>query len=297
MVYIMKRLYAQRWKPGTAPKQHTTESERQFGSGNSIVAKRSYAQCLVAIETLREKGLQSLPSGQSQGYYKALLASECPGGVPTDEKASYYTDLLQKASGEMVDTAEIGADAASDSDTDNSVIFGPTRGHSRTSGNCKAKPARTAGAHRAGHAGHAATPTVAGHAVDVDGDVAPPTVATSGQDAEDIVSPVAHWTPMSDQYDIVRETHLSPGEDGHYVRLRIRCSLFRCRHAHPKGCTKSRNVSLHHCRNLGEREPEAYLIAWAAAADRFGSRDLHMQHKPAKDDLRAVLRQHGIIAQ
>jgi hypothetical protein len=297
MLYIVKRLYDEQWKPGTAPKQHTTESDRIFGSGNSIVVKRSYAQCLVAIETLRDKGLQSLPSGQSQGYYKALLASECPGDVPTDEKASYYTNLLQKASDEMVDTAEIGADAASDSDTDNSVIFGATRGHSRTSGNRKAKPGKTAGAHRAGHAGHAAMTTVAGHPVDVDGDVAPPTVATSGQDAEDLVSPVANWIPMNRQYDIEREVRLSPEDKGHYVRLRIQCKLSHCRHGHPKGCTKSRNVSVPHCRDFGAREPEAYLIAWAAAADRFGSRDLHMQHKPAKDDLRAVLREHGIIAQ
>jgi hypothetical protein len=47
----------------------------------------------------------------------------------------------------------------------------------------------------------------------------------------------------------------------------------------------------------GDREPEAYLIAWADAADRFGTRDLHMQHKFAMADLKAVLLRHRIIAQ
>lgn len=39
-----------------------------------------------------------------------------------------------------------------------------------------------------------------------------------------------------------------------------------------------------HCASFGEQEPEEYSIAWADAAARFPTRDLHIQHKPVLAD-------------
>ena len=86
-IFIIKLLTAKGWKPGKAPLQHTGESELKFGAKiHQCVAKRAYLQCLMTIDTLREHGLEALPSGQQQGYYKSVLASKFPATVKVCQK-------------------------------------------------------------------------------------------------------------------------------------------------------------------------------------------------------------------
>ena len=97
MYFIQKILATKGWKPGKAPLQHTAESELKFGAKmHQCVAKRAYLQCLVTVGTLREHGLEALPSGQQQGYYKSVLASKFPATVKVSQKADYYKALLKK---------------------------------------------------------------------------------------------------------------------------------------------------------------------------------------------------------
>ena len=80
------------------------------------VAKRAYLQCLVTIGTLREHGLEALPSGQQQGYYKSVLASKFPATVEVGQKAdycTYYKALLKK---ERADSDRVPSNGNSDSD-------------------------------------------------------------------------------------------------------------------------------------------------------------------------------------
>ena len=114
MYFIMKFLTAKGWKSGKAPLQHTGESELKFGAKiHQCVAKRAYLQCLVTIDTLREHGLEALPSGQQQGYYKSVLASKFPAIVKVDQKADYYKALLRE---EHADTDRFPSEDTADSD-------------------------------------------------------------------------------------------------------------------------------------------------------------------------------------
>ena len=91
MYFILKIMATKGWTSGKAPLQHTAESELKLGAKmHQCVAKRAYLQCLVTIDTLREHGLEALPSGRQQGYYKSVLASKFPATVKVGQKADYY---------------------------------------------------------------------------------------------------------------------------------------------------------------------------------------------------------------
>ena len=123
--FILLILAAKGWKPGKAPLQHSAESELKFGAKmHQCVAKRAYLQCLVTIGTLREHGLEALPSGQQQGYYKSVLASKFPATVTVGQKADYYKALLKK---EHADSDRVPSNDNSDSDNAEEGIGPPAK--------------------------------------------------------------------------------------------------------------------------------------------------------------------------
>ena len=287
MFFILRNLHRKGWTIGSAPKQHTAESERKIGAQkHQCVARRAYIQCLTTLDTLREKGLEALQSGQPQGYYKSVLASTFPATVKVSQKSDYYKDLLMKGN---VDIEDNEGNADSDSDQ-------PVEDTQRARASAKPMCARTHGT---------AEPTTIHAAVSIEtthghrtGDIAVAAIVPADQRPDvmaedDIVGHHrAHWTPMSDAYPVTLDCHLSPGEPGHYRRLRLRCSLSACLHHALLPCMKYRTLSA--TANFGEREPEAYLIAWSEAATRFPTREQHMQYRPALADIRAVLQRQSM---
>ena len=121
---------------------------------------------------------------------------------------------------------------------------------------------------------------------------APGAIATdiaTGRTEEDgvIICGVA-WTSMDISYGVTLECRGSPGQVGHYRRLRLNCKLsLQCKHSGSVPCNKSRVLNA--IGIFGEREPEAFLIAWADAAHRFSTRAAHMRHMPSHQDAREVL--------
>ena len=76
-----------------------------------FVQWKPYLQCLLSLELLLHKGLQSLPSrGQCPGFYQCILDSPTPANIPHGENSKFYSRLLSKCideppEGEAVDVA------------------------------------------------------------------------------------------------------------------------------------------------------------------------------------------------
>jgi hypothetical protein len=104
----------------------------------------------------------------------------------------------------------------------------------------------------------------------------------------------ALYQPLESGYVVTVDCHLKPGDVGHYQRLLIKCPLSSCQHSETKPCQKYRSLSDGHQVNFGQREPEAYLLAWAEAASRFTDRAAHMRHRPSIADVRDALAKYAL---
>ena len=293
MFFILRMLRDLKWRSARhAPKQHTLDSDRVFAQVHQCVAKRAYLQCLTIFETLQQNGLEALPSGEQQGYYKAVLASKFPATVKMSQKADYYKALL-KQDNEDSDCSEDNADsdnAEEGSRPSAKRVCTPTRSTADpTSIRAEALPSTEADPRTS----DADPVTIDAEAAVSEAFVSD--VATGLADEDDvIIRDIAHWKPMDIAYGVTLESRFSPGEAGHYRRLRLTCTLSHCLHSGPRLCNKSRNLT--NIGNFGEREPEAYLIAWADAAPKFATRDSHMSYCPSMAEVAAVLQRHSSIA-
>ena len=107
-------------------------------------------------------------------------------------------------------------------------------------------------------------------------------------------SPVAAALDSCLRYD----EHGQPGTSGFYRRWYVACPLRNCAHWGgdvKKACGRWRSVSADHCKHFGQWEPQAYLLAWAAAAPNFSDRNAHMKYIPTVKDAKAVLLQRGLL--
>ena len=99
--------------------------------------------------------------------------------------------------------------------------------------------------------------------------------------------------PQPEVIGVTLEEHLVPGQRGHYRRLIAQCPLRRCKHAGTIACTKKRGVGQRQIEALGPRGPEAFLGAWAAAANNFSSQKAHVQWNPPIAQVRAFMVDRG----
>ena len=218
--------------------QHA-ESELKFGAKiHQCVAKRAYLQCLVTIDTLREHGLEALPLGQQQGYYKSVLASKFPATVKVGQQASYYNALLKK---DHANSDRVPSNDNSDSVNAEEGI-GPLAEHVCTP--TEADPRKlvqgrslpfTEAHPRTKHADPLAidAEAAASEAIATD-------VAIGLTEEDDIIICDVAWTSMDISYGVTLECRGSPGQIGHYRRLRLNCKLFQCQHSGSVPCNKSR---------------------------------------------------------
>ena len=87
--------------------------------------------------------------------------------------------------------------------------------------------------------------------------------------------------------NIYKETHLEPGQPGHYVRLVAECMFRGCGH---ENCERKRSISASTTKVIGEKEPFAFLGCWLEAAVMYDNREAHMKHQPSKKDIEAYAR-------
>ena len=211
MFFILRMLRDVKWRSARhAPKQHTLDSDRSFAQVHQCVAKRAYLQCLTIFETLQQNGLEALPSGEQQGYYKAVLASKFPATVKMSQKADYYKALL-KQDNEDSDCSEDNADsdnAEEGSRPSAKRVCTPTRSTADpTSIRAEALPSTEADPRTSD-----ADPV----AIDAEAAVSEAfvtDVATGLADEDDvIIRDIAHWKPMDSAYGVTLESRLSPAK-------------------------------------------------------------------------------------
>ncbi len=85
-----------------------------------------------------------------------------------------------------------------------------------------------------------------------------------------------------------------PGTTGYYRRLCVRCPKTGDGHgdaAHP--CMKRRGTSTRQTKNIGPKEPEAFLSVWCQAADRFATREEHIAFIPDIGEVTAFATSKG----
>ena len=300
---VIQTLLGLGWRRGEAPSSHTLGTAKHFGT-KSFVQQKPYLQCLCALPALFDRGLASLSSSQSMAYYKLVLRTDRPGSV---ELGKHHRDYELDLAGAALQDLGMQPLPPADSDEDSDVPIAGARLLAAASDDGADNPT-------ACPAGDAAEPTagVLGAAVAAlscdaarAGQLVPcelrqgsaSSAASRGDLADD--APCVGRVPVLPDLSLpnVRlETHLSPGQRGHYARLVMACPLACSSHGGGKLCCKHRNVGAKQTSTLGMREPEAFLGAWAAAAHRFQTQQAHMRYNPLVSEVRDFMIGQGWTA-
>jgi hypothetical protein len=294
LYFIVKKLKADGWTIGVPPKEHGLHTDKIIGSSNTIMQKKAYLRCLISLGSLLDKGLQTLHSGQPQGYYKALLSSSTPAIVQLGMDVKYYKALFNSQPVAMV------MDESSQEHSDAEVMQAPSVLAISTlspferalqnplpENSLVSVPLRATGSKARKNSQGDGEPqlktrSIAG-TLDASGNV-----ADSDSDTVDIAPYIA--PPLSLKYKLRLDAGCHKGGTA-YNRLRIECPLSCCAHFDVGNtCGKYRNLGTAQTRNFGPREPEAFLIAWAESASRFQSRAAHLNHEPSLNDIRVAFR-------
>lgn len=221
-------------------------------------------------------------------YYMALLKLSDPKGVPTGKQAKFYETLIQNhGNADAVDT---------DSDSSDIVMASaPVLAQTVSWRSTDVLTAKIGDRRRPEQVpAHSilSSLTMPGN-VEGDGDTGNDHSHTSEESQSsdsdiDICAQAQHqdvYQPFQHVFPIVMDSHLQPGEPGHYKRLMIKCPLSTCQHFDHRPCQKYRSLGPGQMRQFGHCEPEAYLVAWADAAKLFARRHEHMQHRPSPNDI------------
>lgn len=251
---------------------------------------KAYFQCLIHIEVLRQQGLTTLSAKQKPLYYKCLLQASQPATVLLNKVESYYKSLLSGAA-----SAAVEDDASDGSDTVMSSCLMPDFKRPRLATVATSRaPSFKISAGEVSNAIDVTNPcreTVSDAGMEHASADAPVMEDTDAAMDMPMCSESAEqeYVALASGFQISVDSHLEPGQPGHYRRLLIKCPLAGCGHVSAKLCQKYRSLSHGNMMNFGHREPEAFLIAWAEAAHRFTDRAAHMQHRPHVHAVQAVI--------
>ena len=119
-----------------------------------------------------------------------------------------------------------------------------------------------------------------------------PPIASSGHEQQQH----AHVLPCGAPYYV--ETHLSPGQPGHYVNCVVFCnkSSHNCQEEHP--CMRSRTFSSSHTEHFGHGEVLGFSGHWLARSHECDSRSAHMaKRRSSVVDIRSYLETHHAMPQ
>jgi hypothetical protein len=293
MHFLLRKLMGDGWTMGDPPKEHGLLTPKVIGQKLSLMQMRCYLQCLISLEALLGKGLLTLRSGESQGYYKALLSSSIPANVKHGRGAKYYKALLVGKPGVEVpdDSSEDEADLVQGQPLSESAISAPS-------------PFARALQNAVPESSAALRPSTGRGKKNSRGDGEPQfeampiagTLNVQQLNVEDSDSDnVQVGSSMPSQ---LAQKHKLRLDSGHYTksgiayrRWRIECPSACSSHWQAgKPCGKFRSLGGAQTTNHGAREPEAYLIAWAESAPRFKSKADHMKHDPSQADILAAFR-------
>jgi hypothetical protein len=277
VLVVLRLLGRQGWSRGQLPDWHTETSDKTFGQ-EKFVHRKPYLQCLLILDQLRQRGLQELSSSQPIAYYRALLHSPSPASIPLGKKCDeYIVAMARDVARGHVSPLAMEALMAPCSDVEEEDTF---------EGNFD-DPA--SGEEALPQDRPIVCPVSEGQlvvATDTPGQLA---YRMDSVDVSGIVVNLGWPFEYVPRLRNVRlEEHLQPGQPGHYRRLIMTCPLAHCRHRQAgKGeCQKKRNIGQSQTAAFGDREPEAFLGAWAAAASQFEARQSHVRWAPPRNVVR-----------
>jgi hypothetical protein len=233
-----------------------------------------------------------LRSGETQGYYKAMLASSDPDNVKPGMGAKYYKALLDGQPGvEAPDhSSEDDADLVqgqpqplTDTGTSAPSAFARALHNPLPVGNVESGASKGKGRKRTRGV---AEPQLNAIAMPIAEALNAPDTAVADSDSDNAVCVQAMPSQLDQKYSLRRSDGRWTQSGNEYRRLRIVCPSARCRHYEAdRPCGKHRGLGTAQTRDLGPREPEAFLIAWAENAHRFKTRVEHQRHDPCKSDI------------
>ncbi len=277
---LLQKLAALGWRPGSVPEVHSVDSAKVFGV-NDFVRRRCYLQCLLTFDTLRQRGLEGLRSDQHPFYYQRLLQAASPGQLPCNLPALEY----KRPTSQLIPALPSTAVAPMEDGGDDSESSAHVTGGVGSIGPVPKSMLRiqTTDSTALGLGDEAANQVSASEPSS--GSTSSSSSSSSSAPSSDSPQVVGVFLPET-SVGLNVEEHLTPGEVGHYRRFCMQCPE---RHRHPE-CRKKRNVGTNQTANFGQREPEAFLLAWAAAAPRFATRAEHVRFIPSAAEVREQFR-------
>jgi hypothetical protein len=291
--FIVKKLRDDGWTMGLAPKEHGLHTAKVIGMMNAIMGKKAYLKCLISLGSLLDKGLQTLRSGQAQGYYKALLSSSTPANVQLGMDVKYYkalwnsqpvAEVLDESSSEESEAVEMQVPSVPAISA--LSPFARALQNQLPEGSLVSVPLRATVSKARKKSQGDGEPQLKARPIAGRLDATGLDVADSDPDTVEIV--LASTPPLSLKYKLRFDAGCHKGGTA-YNRLRIDCPLSGCAHFEVGNtCGKYRNLGMAQTTHFGPREPEAFLIAWADSASQFKTRAAHLKHEPSLNDIRVA---------
>ena len=292
LLVIVDALLQRGWSVGDAPENHTMETPKLFGDGATVTMKRRfYLHCCLLLPELTQRGLQNLPSGECEPYYKVLLRSKRPAEVPRGMDPGFH-----EAAAEEERSLSLPSPSEAGSSDKEDLAEQPLRKRARRgtlAPQVAPAPLRPAPATPLVAApGAPATPDLAAlpDTLTLPVPVAPPAPDVSAGAASSATASVAAAPPVREHLgpaEAVFQTHGEQGTKGAYKRWFVACPFHT-------DCSRSRTVSAQHT-HLGEREPLGYLAVWLDRGSALVNREQHMKLRIRPNDpaIEAYMRARG----
>lgn len=289
---------------------HTPGQNAKTFSIKGLLVRKSYLRCLLTIDTLFEKGLESLYCRQHELYYTAILRLEDKQSIQPGLLVRDYNALLEGggvkleqldepvpmeplelpaalefelglAGDEWGDDAphHVGGDGGHGGDGDLPPAPPPAPPPPPAPGGGRSSDS-SASSSRDGDSG-----SDGGGEVEIG---AAPRFKRIRDDLPTHVEGVA----ISEQ--IFNEEN-DPQRHARYHKLTVDCPLSSCQHSGLRACTKSRVLGEAQTRNFGRLEVIGYLGRWLQRASEFASRDLHMAYRPTTAEIETYLQEAGLL--
>ena len=277
-VLIADELRCAGWAMGTLHGPHMPDSPKILTLSGSE-HRKAYFQCLLSLREWFDQGLPRFPRSQSMAYYALMLNAPSAvyrNAIETGKSAAFYQERLKEL-------------------RDGKLAYVPFHAvqHSHDhlwveAGDDPAHDPRIEGIDEVGDDA-ALDLDVVGNDSDIDDAPAPAAPAADVPPAAaDVDGAVGgdggglEWPAQVVGCPLRYNFHIGPR--GSYERLVITCGK------HPD-CFKSRNLGPAQCKNLGPREPLAYLAVWGLQAHQYEEDDKagHNKFRPTVAAMRAWL--------
>ena len=291
-MFVIRALIRAGWlRHADIPAYHTSTSPKHFGD-SKFVQRRSYLQCLLSLDTLRERGLAELSSSQAPSYYRLVLKAATPGNIPINQGSRQYDAMVKDMDSPV--PIILQPVAAEESDEDSDLPIGSE------DPDHVLPPSASARTQQCGLASSSSRVASAGVAIQHGGnpDDSASVVSKNEVTSADVNMSVASAEsfPSVVLSNIHYEEHWDARRQCSVKRLIATCPLGGSNKKHfVRGCCcqKFRSIGQRQELGLSQRAIEAFLGCWLARRDSFPTREAHIKWNPSKSQIKQFMMQQG----